>query len=104
MWSNYVFLTYPNVSNDPNLTRTIVQKELQLWNGQLPLGITLQLDNTVRENKTLSVFGYLSILVYRGLFKKVKVKFLLVGHTHDHIDKMFSTFSKKRSRFDNKFE
>jgi hypothetical protein len=30
----------------------------------------------------------------------VKVNFLLVGHTHDHIDQMFSTFSKKLSRCD----
>jgi hypothetical protein len=30
----------------------------------------------------------------------VKVNFLLVGHTHDHIDQMFNTFSKKISRSD----
>jgi hypothetical protein len=39
------------------------------------------------------------MLVHRGLFKKVKVNFLLVGHTHDH-DQMFSTFSKKLSHPD----
>jgi hypothetical protein len=40
------------------------------------------------------------MLVHRGLFKKVKVNFLLVGHTHDHIAQMFSTFSEKLSRSD----
>ena len=30
----------------------------------------------------------------------MKVNFLLVGHTHDHIDKMFSTFSRQLSRYD----
>jgi hypothetical protein len=39
------------------------------------------------------MFGYLSMLVELGIFQKVKFGFLLVGHTHDHIDQMFSHFS-----------
>jgi hypothetical protein len=39
------------------------------------------------------VFGYLSMLVEMGIFQKVKFGFLLVGHTHDHIDQMFRCFS-----------
>ena len=31
---------------------------------------------------------------------EVKVNFLLVGHTHDHSDQMFSTFSRQLSRCD----
>ena len=60
----------------------------------------MQLDNTARENKNSTVFGYLSMLVEKGIFKKIKVNFLLVGHTQDHIDKMFSRFSKKLARCD----
>ena len=96
----WVFLTYPNVHNDPNLTITIIQRVLQSWIGPLPPVLYVQLDNTARENKNSSVFGYLSMLVEKGVFKKVKVNFLLVGHTHNHIDQMFSTFSKKLSRYD----
>jgi hypothetical protein len=33
------------------------------------------------------------MLVELIIFQKVKVGFLLVGHTHDHIDQMFSHFS-----------
>ena len=44
--------------------------------------------------KNSTMFGYLSMLVNQGMFGKVKVHFLLVGHTHDHIDHMFSTFSR----------
>jgi hypothetical protein len=33
------------------------------------------------------------MLVEMGIFQKVKVGFLLVGHTHDHIEQMFSHFS-----------
>ena len=60
----------------------------------------MQLDNRARGNKNSNVFGYLSMLVDEGLFKNIKVNFLLVGHTHDHIDQMFSRFSKKLARCD----
>ena len=33
------------------------------------------------------------MLVELRIFQKVKVGFLLVGHTHDHINQMFSRFS-----------
>ena len=45
--------------------------------------------------KMISVcIWYWSMLVERG------VNILLVGHTHDHIDKMFSNFSRQLSRCD----
>ncbi|KAL3691155.1 hypothetical protein R1sor_004806 [Riccia sorocarpa] len=33
------------------------------------------------------------MLVEKKIFKKIKVGFLIVGHTHDHVDQMFSRFS-----------
>ena len=36
--------------------------------------------------------GYLCHLVNLGVFSKVKVNFLLVGHTHENIDQLFSRF------------
>ena len=53
----------------------------------------LQLDNSRHENKNQIVFGYLNMLVELRIFHQVKVCFLLVGHTHNHIDHMFSHFS-----------
>jgi hypothetical protein len=47
----------------------------------------------VVKKKNQIVFGYVSMLVEMGIFQKVIVGFLLVGHTHDHIDQMFSCFS-----------
>ena len=95
-----VFITYRNIYNDPNLTVTVMQRVLQMWQGILPPVLYIQLDNTARENKNSTVFGYLSMIVERGIFKKIKVNFLLVVHTHDHIDQMFSRFSKKLVRCD----
>ena len=48
----WVFLTYPNVHDDPNLTITIINRVLQSWSGTLPEVLYVQLDNTVRENTT----------------------------------------------------
>ena len=88
-----VYFTTPNIYNDANLTITIIHHVLTHWSGKLPQVLYLQLDNTSRENKNQIVFGYLSMLVEMRTFQKVKVGFLIVGKTHDHIDQMFSHFS-----------
>ena len=84
----HVFITYPNLHNDPNLTVTVIQRVLMDWGHPLPPILYIQLDNTARKNKNSSIFGYLSMLVQEGVFREVKVNFLLIGHTHDHIDQM----------------
>ena len=78
-----VYFTDPNLCNDANLTITIIHDVLSHWSGNLPNVLYLQLDNTCRENKNQVVFGYLNMLVELRIFQKVKVGFLLVGHTHD---------------------
>ena len=88
-----VYLIAPNIHNHENLSITIIHDDLSHWSGNLPEVFYLQLDNTCRENKNQVVFGYLNMLVELRVFQKVKVGFLLVGHTHDHIDQMFSRFS-----------
>ena len=52
----------------------------------------IQADN-VNSNKSKVLMGYLCHLVNLGVFTKIKVNFLLVGHTHENIDQMFSRFS-----------
>ena len=92
-----VYLTYPNIHGDPNLTVTILNKIL-LAKEKLPPVLYVQLDNTTRENKNQVFFAYCAMLVELGIFRKVKVGFLLVGHTHDQIDQMFSRFSVRLRR------
>ncbi len=96
-----VFLNYPNLHNDGNLTITILQRVFNEWEGRpvrLPPVLYLQLDNTCRENKNNLLMAYLHMLVKNKVFKKIKIGFLLVGHTHDQIDQMFSRFSKRLGR------
>ena len=60
-----------------------------------PENLLLQLDNCAGENKNRYLFAYLSMLVARGVFKTIQLGFLMVGHTHEDIDAMFSRFSEK---------
>jgi len=87
-----VYFTAPNIHNDENITITIIHDVISHCFGILPEVLYLQLDNTSHENKNQVLLGYLNMLIQLGIFKKVKVGFLVVRHTHDHIDKMFSLF------------
>ena len=59
----HVFITYPNVHNDHNLTIIVIQRVLMCWGHPFPPILFIQLDSTARENKNSIVFGYLSMLV-----------------------------------------
>ena len=65
----HVFITYPNVHNDPNLIVTVIQRILKNWGHPLPPVLYIQLDNIARENKNSTVFGYLNTLVKLGVFR-----------------------------------
>jgi len=47
--------------------------------GQLPPILTVQVDNTTRENKNSTMFTFFSWLVETGMFEQVYLGFLPVG-------------------------
>lgn len=53
----------------------------------------IQLDNTSKDNKNRFFFAFCDYMVHTGLFDKVTVNFLPVGHTHEDIDRRFSRIS-----------
>ena len=55
----------------------------------------LQLDNVYRENKNTNLMKFMSYLVQYNYFEKIEVSFLIVGHTHNDLDQIFSLISKK---------
>jgi hypothetical protein len=59
----------------------------------LPPVLNVQLDNACSNNKNQYVFSFFSLLVQKGVFRKVYINFLLVGHTHEDIDAMFGRSS-----------
>jgi hypothetical protein len=76
-----------------NLTVTVLDRWIAnfLDEGKvLPPVLYLQLDNTGSDNKNYGVMAYLQNLVACGVFFKIKVSFLPVGHTHEDIDQYFS--------------
>ncbi|KAL3682789.1 hypothetical protein R1sor_000811 [Riccia sorocarpa] len=77
------FLTYNNIKSDTNLTITVLHKILLDWEGDLPHVLYLQLDNTVRENKNNILFAYLTMLLERKVFTKIKLGFLMTRRTQN---------------------
>lgn len=51
--------------------------------------LTLQLDNSGKDNKNQMVMAFYRELVSRGVFEKIQMSFLMVGHTHQDIDALF---------------
>ena len=60
---------------------------------QLGEVLFLQLDNTASENRNNTMLQYCALLVQTGVFRKVEIHFLMVGHTHEDVDQMFSRIS-----------
>ena len=53
------------------------------------------MDNTSSDNKNYKMFDFLALLVKLKIFEKIKICFLLVGHTHEDIDQLFSQWAEK---------
>ena len=69
--------------NDPNMTcQTLLDTILQRpTDTPLPEVLYLQLDNTTSQNKCVVLLFFCALLVALGIFAKIKVSFLPVGHT-----------------------
>ena len=95
---------YKNFRNDANallhtvhLTVLRTQEDRRAKGLAFPEVFYLQLDN-VGTNKNHHLIAYASYLVLTGVFKKIKIGFLIAGHTHENIDQMFSRFSIRLRR------
>ncbi len=53
------------------------------------------MDNCVKDNKNRHMLEFLSLLLAKKVFEEVQLELLVVGHTHEDIDKSFSYLSKK---------
>ncbi|ELR15619.1 uncharacterized protein ACA1_377230 [Acanthamoeba castellanii str. Neff] len=73
------------------------RRSLYLHQGQFSCGLHpstlyLQFDNCSWENKNKYMLAYCHWLVFNKVFQSITISFLPVGHTHEDIDQMFSTF------------
>lgn len=62
---------------------------IQAMFGKLRPNLYLQMDNCWRENKNRFVLCFLALLIELGIFKKIKISCLMVGHNHEDIDQLF---------------
>ncbi len=60
----------------------------------LPRKLFLRMDNCVKNNKNCHLLAFLSLLTIYEVFKEVQLGFLVVGHTHENIDKSFGYLTK----------
>ncbi len=58
-----------------------------------PHTLYLQIDNCWRENKNTTLFGFLALLIKHGWFREIHVNSLPTGHTHEDIDRMYSSWN-----------
>jgi hypothetical protein len=93
----WTYSALDNVRGDPNFNIECLQRTLkkveERRNGKLPPVLFLHLDNCWRENKNTYVLAFLSSLVERGVFKRIELQFLPVGHTHNVADQVASRYS-----------
>lgn len=66
------------------------QVKLASW----PRRLHVCFDNAVGENLNTNVMMYLGALVHHGVFHRITIGTLLVGHTHNINDQLFSVWSK----------
>ncbi|XP_066917582.1 uncharacterized protein [Clytia hemisphaerica] len=58
------------------------------------------MDNCWRENKNQFLLAFFAFLVLKRIVKKVRLSYLLVGHTHEDIDSTFSNISTTLNKKD----
>ena len=68
----------------------LLLKDFITDNKKLPSILHINADNCFRENKNKYVMAFLAVLVELGVFKEVTMEFLMVGHTGNECDQLFS--------------
>lgn len=75
------------------LTDALGRYRDEIRGGRLAEVLYIQADSA-SDNKNYTVASFTEWLVRRGIFQKVKMSFLPVGHTHEDIDAGFGRLSK----------
>ncbi|CAH1252417.1 Hypp9281 [Branchiostoma lanceolatum] len=102
--NTYALIDLSQYPHDSNLAMNSLLHILvsEANNGPLPPTLNVQVDNCGRENKNRFFLGLMAFLVKTDYFEEITVNFLMVGHTHEDVDAVFSQFSHKLDRKDAK--
>ncbi|XP_068687066.1 uncharacterized protein [Montipora foliosa] len=99
-WCFVDFMRWPQDSNPTVNCLISCFRHLLRPQRRLPPTLYLQLDNCYRDCKNIHILGFCALLVKAGVFRKVRLSYLMVGHTHEDIDQMFSRISVALARSD----
>lgn len=95
----YGAITLPNSKHGSSLTCSIYLRALLILEKMgraanpsytLPPIVHIQVDNCGRENKNQQFLAFNAMLIELGVFRRVDITYLNVGHTHCQIDQAFS--------------
>jgi len=99
--AHFIYYTVDLVGHGGNVMIEVLRQTLidaarilrESYNLVLPRELFLHYDNC-KENKNAPLFAYLSMMIETYEFDKIRVNFLVVGHTHSSIDQFFSVLRK----------
>eukprot|EP00058_Branchiostoma_floridae_P012161 XP_002597649.1 hypothetical protein BRAFLDRAFT_77449 [Branchiostoma floridae] len=92
-------MQYPHDTNlTLNFMTDILVEAAEEREGHLPPVLYIQMDNKAGECKNRWILAYCCALVHLDIVKKVKVSYLMVGHTHEDIDQLFSKIQSQLRR------
>ena len=92
------YINHDVFENGSNLIVTLVylllQEFVKDWS-KLPRKLHLNMDNCWKENKNRYLFSFLSCLLELHIFDEITCDYLMVGHTGNEIDQLFSILCKQ---------
>lgn len=93
--SMFLYTFNDSVAGDANCNIEGLRRSLCELFSEVPMPRTMyiQADNA-SDNKNWTVLLFLAMLVYHGYTAHIYFSFLLVGHTHEDIDQVFSILSR----------
>ena len=101
---SYLYVGLPPLATGANFTleclwRTLMKldAEYRRSGDHMPRHISVQMDNA-SDNKAFAVLSFAAHLVEAGVCDTVELNFLMVGHTHEDIDQLFSVISRRFKR------
>ena len=96
-WCTGIFIAQETMSHGSNAYVEVVCQLLdkvaelcKVQGRRFPVHLVLQADNTVAQTKNQYASAFCSQLVGMQKFSTVTLNFLMVGHTHEDIDQLFS--------------
>lgn len=89
---SFLYVVNDSVKGDANLNIEGLRGTLNALTS-MPRTLYIQADNA-SDNKCWTMIAFLAMLVFHGYVADVYLSFLIVGHTHEDIDQLFSVISR----------